>query len=229
MTATYTYNPSVGEIALYAFNLCGVRSTSITAEHMNSLRTATNMMLSRWSNQGVNLWKVSLVTVTLVTGQSTYTVDPSVIMVLDAYVTTTSGGVSTDRIIMPISRTEYSTYPNKAQAGFTTVFWFDRLINPTITLWPVPDGSGNPSTLSYYCVTQVGDATLAGGATPDIPYRWYDAFANYLAFYLSRVWAPNMTPSLKADAMESYQIASLQDEENVAMYISPMTSGYFRQ
>lgn len=229
MTATYQYSPSVGEISLYAFNLCGVRSTSITAEHMASLKTAANMMLSKWSNQGVNLWKVSLVTIPLVQGTATYSVDPSVIMVLDAYVSTLSGGNYTDRVIAPISRTEYSTYPNKTQQGFPTVFWFDRLINPTITLWPVPDGTGNPVSVSYYCVTQVGDSSVASGAVPDIPYRWYDAFANGLAYYLSRIWAPNMSQSLKMDADESYQIAAMQDEENTAMYISPMTSGYFRQ
>lgn len=229
MAPTYTYSPSIGEISLYAFNLCGVRSTALTAEHMNSCKTAMNMLLSRWSNKGVNLWKVSSITVTLQAGVSTYSVDPSVIMVLDAYVTTVVGGTATDRIIMPVSRTEYASYPNKTQQGFTTVFWFDRLISPTITIWPVPDGSGNPATLTYYYVTQIGDASLPNGATPDIPYRWFDAFANGLAYQLSRIWSPALSPGLKAEADEAYEVAALQDEENVAMYIAPMTAGYFKQ
>ena len=97
---------------------------------------AANMLLSRWSNQGVNLWKVELVTQNLVQGQATYPVDPSIVMILDSYVTTNSGSSSTNRIILPISRTEYASYPNPQQQGFTTVYWFDRLISPTITLWP---------------------------------------------------------------------------------------------
>ena len=229
MAPTYTYAPSIGEISLYAFNVCDIRSTSLTAEHMNSVKISMNLMLSRWSNKGVNLWKVSLVTVPLLAAVSTYNIDPSVIMILDAYVTTTVGGSNTDRIIMPVSRTEYASYPNKTQAGFATVFWFDRLISPTVTIWPVPDGSGNPATLSYYCVTQIGDASLPAGATPDIPYRWFDAFASGLAFWLSKIWAKQLSPMLKAEADEAYMVAAYQDEENVSLFISPMTSGYFNQ
>ena len=91
-SGTYAYNPSLGEMTLYAFNLCGVRSTSILQEHMTSARTATNLMLSQWANRGVNLWKVDLVTVPFVTGQSTYDVEAKTVMILDAYVTTTSSG-----------------------------------------------------------------------------------------------------------------------------------------
>jgi len=91
---TYNFNPSLGELTLYAFNLAGVRNTAIAQEHMESARMATNLMLSRWSNQGVNLWEVQLVTVNLVTGTSTYSVDPKVVMVLDAYVTTPNSGQS---------------------------------------------------------------------------------------------------------------------------------------
>ena len=90
-TGTYKFNPSLGEITLYAYNLCGIRSTSLVQEHFESATMATNMLLMNWSNRGVNLWKVELVTVPLVQGTSTYTVDPSVVMILDAYVTTGSG------------------------------------------------------------------------------------------------------------------------------------------
>lgn len=233
MTASgsYDYNPSIGEIVLYAFNLCGVRSTSITQEHMNSAKQAMNMMLSQWANRGVNLWKVDKVDVVLVEGQSTYTVEDRTIMVLDAYVSTPdtgSPGGFTDRIISPISRSEWATYPNKTQQGFPTVFWFDRLIAPTITIWPVPDGSGNPTTLSYYRVQQIEDANLPGGETLDVPYRWLDAFGSGLGYFLARLWAPERKADMKADAEEAYLLAAAQDVENVQFYISPMIGGYFR-
>lgn len=227
-SGTYNYNPSIGETIIYAFNLCQIRSTSLAAEHLNSARQAMNMMLSRWSNQGVNLWRVDTETITLSAGVSTYSVPADTIMILDMYARTPAGTSNTDRIMMPISRTEYASYPNKAQQGFPTVFWFDRLINPTVTIWPVPDGSGNPTTITYYRVTQVQDANLPGGETLDVPYRWLDAFANGLAYYLSRIWQPQLTAQLKAEADEAYQIAAAQDVENVSVYISPQISGYFR-
>jgi hypothetical protein len=226
---TYNFNPSLSEVVIYAYNLCGIRSTSLLQEHMESAKMATNLMLSRWANQGVNLWAVELVpTITLIEGQATYSVDSNTVMVLDAYVTTINGGTNTDRIILPISRTEYASYPNKEQQGFPTVYWFDRLISPTISLWPVPDGSGNPGTLSYYKVRQIQDANIAGGENVEIPYRWYEAFATGLAYRLSQTWAPQSAAMLKAVADEAYEIAAAQDTEYASMYISPQINGYFR-
>lgn len=227
-SGTYSYNPSIGEVVLYSFNLCQVRSTSLAQEHLNSARQAMNMLLSRWSNMGVNLWKVDTETITLQAGVSTYSVPSDTVMILDMYSRTPSGTTNTDRIMMPISRTEYASYPNKLQQGFPTVFWFDRLISPTVTVWPVPDGSGSPTTITYYRVTQVQDANLPGGETIDVPYRWLDAFANGLAYYLARIWQPQLVGQLKQEADEAYMIAANQDTENVSVYISPMIGGYFR-
>lgn len=301
-SGTYAFNPSLGELVLYSYNAAGLRNTSLAQEHMTSARMAANLMLSRWSNQGVNLWAVDLQTIsfnptlaiismtgnsvtttityatpntpiytvgsqitvagtstvadgpqtvtasgygyvsfasaysgTTTTGNvtspspaSTYSIASSTVMVLDAYVTTTSNSSQpTDRIIMPVSRTEYASYPNKEQEGFPTVFWFDRLTSPTITLWPVPDGTSSQS-LSYYRVRQVQDSNFTDGQTVEIPYRWLEAFADGLAYRLSKIWNPAMSVGLKAIADESYAIASAQDVENVNMYISPQISGYFR-
>ena len=223
-SGTYAFNPSLGEIVLYAYQNIGIRPTSVLQEHMESARMAANMMLARFSNQGVNLWAVDLVTVPLVEGQATYAVDGNTIMVLDAYTTTSSG---IDRVIMPISRTEYASYPNKTQQGFPTSYWFDRLVSPTITLWPVPDGS-SATILKYYRVRQVQDANLQNGENVEIPYRWLEAFADGLAYRLARIWQPQMAVALKGQADESYQIAADQDVEAVNTYISPMIGGYFR-
>ena len=132
-SGTYAFNPSLGEMTLYAYNLIGVRNAAVLQEHMEAARMATNMMLSRWSNQGVNLWAVDLVTVPLVQGQATYSVDANTVVMLDAYMVIDNGqSQPIDRIILPVSRTEYASYPNKKQQGFTTTFWFDRLLSPTV-------------------------------------------------------------------------------------------------
>jgi hypothetical protein len=227
-SGTYAFNPALGELTIYAFNLCGLRGASLLQEHMQSARMASNMLLSRWANQGVNLWKVDLVTVPLVTGQATYSVDAKTVVILDAYVTNDQTGENIDRIIMPISRTEYASYPNKEQQGFPTVFWFDRLLSPTVTLWPVPNVDNGPSTLSYYRVTQIQDANLQNGLTVDIPYLWMEAFAYALATRLAQIWAPDKVALLKPFADEAYQIAADQNVETAQQYISPMVSGYFR-
>lgn len=227
-SGTYAYNPSVGELVLYAFNLCQVRATALVQEHMVSARMAANLLLADWSNETPNLWKVDLVTVPLVASTATYAVDPKTVMILDAYLTVDNGiSPTVDRIITPVSRSEYATYPQKTQQGFTTVFWFDRLISPTITLWPVPDGT-SAQYLKYYRVTQMQDANFASGQTVDIPYRWLNAFADGMALQLARSWAPALVGGLQPFADKSYLRAYTQDTENVPLYVSPMLSGYFR-
>lgn len=227
-SGTYTFNPSLGELTLYAFNLVGVRNTAILQEHLESARMATNLLLASWSNQGVNLWKVDLVTTPLVTNQATYPVDSKTVMILDAYVTNNDSGALIDRIILPVSRTEYASYPNKDQQGYPTVYWFDRLLSPTVTLWPVPNTDNGPQDLKYYRVTRLEDASLINGQNVDIPYLWMDAFANGLAYRLAIIWAPEKIGMLKPLADEAYQIAASQNVEQAQQYITPMLSSYWR-
>lgn len=223
-SGTYTYNPSLGELTLYSYQLIGIRPTALLQEHMDAARTATNMMLANWSNRGVNLWQVELVTVPLVAGVSTYGVDASTVVMLDAYIE--YGSPAIDRIILPISRTEYASYPNKAQQGFPTTFWFDRLLSPTVTLWPVPDGS--QTSLKYYKVNRIQDANMNGTQEVDVPPIWLEAFAYGLAQRLAMIWAPEKAALMKPMADEAYEIAAAQNVETASQYISPQIAGYFR-
>lgn len=303
-SGTYAFNPSLGELTLYAFNLCGLRNTSLLQEHMESARMASNLMLARWSNQGVNLWAVDKIVVPLaqevpITGASgtgaiatltyasvdtpvytvgttitvsgitpagyngnhivvssspgrvsfastetgafvsggiceapndvsTFSVDPNTVMILDAYMTNDDSGANIDRIILPISRTEYASYPNKEQSGYPTVFWFDRLISPTVTLWPVPNTDNGPKELKYYRVRRIQDSGFSNAQTVELPYLWLEAFAYGLAQRLAMIWAPEKVVMLQPFSDEAYRIASDQNVEQANQYISPQLSGYFR-
>lgn len=228
LSGTYDFAPGLGELVLYAFHNAGIRPTSLTQEHMVSARQAANMTLSRWANQGVNLWEVKLATIDLVEGQATYSVPNNVVTVLDVYARIIQNSApNIDRIMIPVSRTEYASYSVKTQQGFPTVYWFDRLLSPTLTFWLVPDGQ-SAQQVQYYYVTQMQDANLINGQQPDIPYRFLEAFADHLSWRLARMWAPDKAQMLKMVADESYQIAALQDEETASQYISPDTSRYWR-
>jgi len=227
-SGTYTFDPNLGELVLYAYNIAGLRNTSLTQEHFEAARMAANMMLASWSNQGVNLWAVDLQTMPLVAGQSTYSVPANTVVMLDAYIENTSSASNpTDRIILSISRTEYASYPNKEQQGFPTVFWYDRQLSPTVTLWPVPDGV-SAQTLKYYRLVQLQDSAYTGGQTVNIPYLWMEAFADGLAYRLAKIWNQAAAITLKAVADESYKIAADQNIETASQYISPQITGYYR-
>jgi hypothetical protein len=300
-SGTYNFSPSLGELVLYAYNLCDVRNTALAQEHMEAARMSTNLLLANWANRGVNLWAVDLITVNFnqtptiltVTGNgstttltyatpntpvytigtqitvantgvvdgiqtvtasnngtvsfansysgsttggtiststpaSTYSVDPNTVVMLDTYVeTVTNGSQPIDRIILPVSRTEYASYPNKQQVGFPTVFWMDRLLAPQVTVWPVPDGVSS-QYLKYYRVRQIQDANYTSGQNVEIPYLWLEAFAYNLAVRLAVIWNAQKVALLKPLADEAYSIAAEQNVETAQQYISPQIQGYFR-
>ena len=188
-----------------------------------------NLLLNEFAVQnGPNLWKVDLQSINLVQGTTTYSIPSTTIAILDVYRETTDGsGNTTDIVLYPISRSEYSAIPDKQEQAPPTYFWFDRLINPTITLWPVPDGGG-PYVLKYYRINQVQDANVQGGQTLDIPYRFLDAFISGLAARLARIYAPSLLMEAKAEATRTWALASQQDQEFVPIFISPALGPYYR-
>jgi hypothetical protein len=228
-SGTYDFSPSNGELVLAAYERVQVRLPELRQEHMLSARRELNFLFASWSNNSPNLWEVVLRSQALTQGTATYSVNANTIMVLDAYISLNQGtSQQTDRYIAPISRTNYASFANKQTQGEPTSYWFDRLIAPSITLWPVPDGNG-PYMLNYYCCTQMQDASLPSGETPDVPYRWFDAIVAGLAYRLARIYAPPMEKDRKADAMEAWTIAAAQDTENVAFTLAPGLGGYYRR
>jgi hypothetical protein len=216
----------MGETVLYSYGLCGIRNTALTQQHFETARMATNLMLGRWSSDGVNLWQVDLQCITLVQGCSTYPVPSNTIVILDGYFTLNSGAAEIDRIMLPISRTEYASYPNKTQQGAPTVFWFDRLLSPTVTLWPAPNGQ--QAQFKYYRLRQTQDANLQNGQNVEIPYYFLEAYALGLAYRLALSWAPDRVPVLKPLADEAWALAAKQNVESANFYISPVVNGYYR-
>lgn len=225
-SGTYGFAPSMGEAVLYAFGMCGVRRTAITQQHMEDARMATNMLMGRWSADGVNLWQVDLQTVPLIQGQATYDVPCNTIVMLDMYYTIYNGAQPIDRIVTPVSRTEYANYPNKQQQGAPTVAWFDRLLSPTVTLWLVPNGQ--QASFSYYRLRQTQDSQFANGTNVELPVYFLEAYTFGLAMRLAGIWAPERAAGLKVMADEAWGIASRQNIETANTYVSPMVSGYYR-
>lgn len=226
-TGTYTFFPSTGELVIAAYRRIQIHRAEILSEHLADAKNEANLLQVQWANLGPTLWTVDLQTVNLVQGTATYSVPANTVMVLDAYISIPNGdGTNSDRIIWPFSRTEYASTPDKLQQGSPTSFWFDRLIAPTITLWPVPDGS--EPTFSYYRFTQTQDAALANAVNPQVPYLALDAWVACLAHRLARIWKPDLALAREGDATKALNTFMMQMTENVALYISPTTDNYWR-
>ena len=222
-----SFNPALASFGAYCLGRCNVRRPEITAGHLADVALAANLVLSDWSDDQPNLWAVQLSQVDLVQGTAAYTLPADVLLVLDCYITTTVSGVANDRVIYGVSRTEYSAYPNKLSQAPPTVFWFDRVVPPVLTVYPAPDGNG-PYTLNYYAVIQDQDAVVGASTQLDLPYRMMSVFADALAAKLALTYAPDRFAMLDGVAQKSYARARASESENVPLAIVPGISGYRR-
>ena len=102
----------------------------------------------------------------------------------------------------------------------------DRQINPEIFIWPVPDSNAT-YTFNTRILSQIQDASLKGGATLNLPYRWLDAWVAALAARMGAIYpdalvkafGPNAVNDLRAQAKVAYDLCLTQDQENVPIYI----------
>lgn len=225
-SGTNTFSLTSSSLILESFDRIGVRPSEITREHMSSALRSINLEVSAWSSLPVMLWKVELVTFTLVQGTATYVFDPSVQFITDGYVTLVQAGNDPiDRILVSISRDEYASYPDKSTQDAQTVFWFQRDIIPQVTLWPVPDGTSE-TTVSFYVMKRVQDITSTGAQDLDIPYRFLDALAAKTAARLAVKYAKDQYPLLKSIADEAFNIAFIEDQERAVLRITPDFGSY---
>ena len=227
-SGTWSFNPSLGALIIDAFGRIGIKRAAITQDHMYDASFQANMLLADWASKQPLLWTSETQNLgTLTQGTATYTPAARTVAVLTAYIRTGTGTNQVDRVIGPLSTVEYESMPNKNTQGPPTSFWFDRLIAPTITLWPAPD-NGGPYTLLVQTVSQVQDASVAGGTTMFLPYLYMDAFAADLAHRMARFYAPQLEQIRAADAMQAWQTAFGNDVESTPLYIVPGLQSYFR-
>ncbi len=227
-SGTYTFSLSNSEGILAAFERIGMDPSELKQRHFMTARRELNLLNGEWSNKQVNLWEVTLSSIALVSGTATYTLPASVVMVLDAYYSTNQGtSTQTDLFMNPMSRDEYAGYPQKQTPGQPTMYWFSRQITPTLTIYPVYNLS-TTNYINYYACTQIQDANLPSGSTPDIPFLWYDAMVAGMSHRLARVFKPELEDKRKVDAKEAWETAASQNIENTNLTITPNLGSYYR-
>lgn len=226
-SGTYNFSMSNSDVVLGAYSRIQIRRTSLLAEHMQDAYRQANLLLSEWSNKQPNLFVSEQQTQVLTAGTATYNLPARSIMILSCFIRTGSGQSQNDRMLWPVSEIEYASFANKALQGFPSNFWLNRQIIPNVTFYLTPDDS-QVYTAYFQVVRQMQDANLASGETPDLPYRFLDAFEAGLAHRLARIYKPELEQMRKADAAEAWMIAATQDIENVNLVLSPMLGRYFR-
>ena len=125
---------------------------------------------------------------------------------------------SYNRLLTPISRAEWTSYPDKQNQATPSSYYIDRQISPIITLWPTPDNSYQ--TLIYNRTQQIQDVT-AMNQNLAIPQMFYESVASGLAAALASKMELPRYDRLQGLADRAYSIAREQDVEMVPLRIMP--------
>ena len=209
-----------------AFERCGLELR--TGYDLKTATRSLNLMLAEWSNRGLNQWTVAQKTIPMVADTTVYDVDSTTptatIDVLDVFIRETIGGTATDVPLSRMSRAEYSHVATKSTTGKPNQFYVNKLLSPTITVWPAPDKS---STYTVYvnALTRMDDAD-AGANTMQVPFRFYPCLAAGLAYYIALKKAPDRVQLLKAMYEEEFDRALSQDEERASFRVAPDLRSY---
>jgi hypothetical protein len=235
-SGTQNFFLSNSEILFEAFDRIMVRPSEITVHHLTSARRSLNLELQAWSNLGINLWEVVQAQLTLVAGEATYTLPANLVTIMEMYFSTVNAngaGFNSDRIMVPITRTQYAMIPNKLQPGLPTQYWLERLENPVVTIWQ-PSFQGAPAyVINYNYLQRIDDAGIGTGQTPDVPYRAMDALCAGTARRLAVKFAPpqirqQIVQETKDTWLEAWNNFVSNDIEDGPMIMQPNVGGYAR-
>jgi len=236
-TSTTTFNPTLNEIFEEAFERCGLELRS--GYDFKTARRSLNFLLGEWANRGINMWTIDQGTITLVQGTNTYDLPSDTVDLLEHVIRTNAGSTSNqaDLTISRISISTYASIPNKITQARPIQILVNRLngqttdatgataANPSVTVWPTPDGS-TTYTLVYWRLRRLYDAG-DGANVPDIPFRFQNCLVAGLAYMLSMKLKdvdPNRVGALKSQYDEAWQLASEEDREKAPVRFVPRQS-----
>lgn len=235
-SGTYNFALSNAELIFEAFDRCRIRPSAITRHHMMSARNSINLELISWDiKNGPNLWKiVGPTTINLVQGQLTYTLPANLVMLTELWYTAVNAngaGYNSDRIMVPLTRTQYAMLPNKSQPGTPTQFWYQQLTTPQLTIWQPAQNPAPNYVLNYYGLQRIQDANLGSGETPDVVYRGLEALCSGLALRLADKFMDTslmemLYPRLEKQAETAWNSFASQDQEQGPTIVQPNIAGY---
>lgn len=156
-------------------------------------------MLKSWTMDGANLWRDDEITVTLVSGTSTYTLATRPMRVRNARLVESG----TERLPLGRwARDDYDLTPNKTSAGRPVVYVVDRKRAQTnLILWPVPNDT--IYTLKVGIERVIEDVTSAAEEI-DAPQEWFDAVIDNLAVRMG-----DDEPQLNAQMLAAVRVSAL--------------------
>jgi hypothetical protein len=222
---------SIADIVEEAYERIGIQGVS--GYQLKGARRSLNIMFQEWSNRGLHYWEVANNSITLVNGQSVYTMFRStsdgtssataVYGVDDILEASYRNSDSIDTPLTKINRSTYQALSNKTSKGQPTQYFVQRFIDKiTVTLYLTPGSDQAGEFFNYYFVKRIQDA---GDYTndADVPYRFVPCMVAGLAYYLAVKNAPDKIQMLKMLYEDELQRALQEDGSSSSSFITPKT------
>ena len=227
-------NFSIDEIIEEAFERMGIQN--VTGYQLKSSRRTLDIMFQEWANRGLHYWEVQNNNITLVNGQSVYTMfrntadgtsSTTAVYGVDDVLEASFRDNNVDTPLTKIARSAYQALANKTSTGQPSQYFVQRFIDKvTITLYQTPGASQAGKFLNYYYVRRIQDAGAYTNAT-DVPYRFVPCMVSGLSFYLSQKYAPQRTQEFKLYYEDELNRALQEDGSSSSSFITPKS--YFTE
>jgi hypothetical protein len=228
-------NFSIDEIIEESFERMGIQN--VTGYQLKSSRRTLDIMFQEWANRGLHYWEIQNNNITLVNGQSVYTMfrntadgtssATAVYGVDDVLEASYRNSNNVDVPLTKIARSAYQALSNKSATGQPSQYFVQRFIDKvTITLYLTPGANEAGDKINYYYVRRIQDSGAFTNAT-DVPYRFVPCMVSGLTFYLSQKYAPQRTEQFKMLYEDELQRALAEDGSSSSTFITPKS--YFTE
>ena len=234
-TTTFESSFYIDDIITEAYERIG--RFDYSGNDIKTARRSLNIMFQEWANRGLHFWEVANNSITLVNGQSEYTMYRStsdgtsdataVYGVDDVLEAVYRNSDNTDFPLTKINRSGYQGLSNKTQTGTPTQYWVQRFIDKiTINLYLTPGSTENGKFLNFFFVKRIQDVGSYTNAT-DVPYRFVPCMISGLTFYLSQKYNPQRAQEFKLYYEDELQRALAEDGSSSSTFITP--NSYFKE
>ena len=230
-TTTFESSFYIDDIITEAYERIG--RFDYSGNDIKTARRSLNIMFQEWANRGLHYWEVGNNSITLVNGQSEYTMfrstadgtsDATAIYGVDDILEAVyRNSDNTDFPLTKINRSAYQGLSNKTQTGTPTQYWVQRFIDKvTITLYLTPGSTEAGNTINYYYVKRIQDAGAYSNEA-DVPYRFVPCMVSGLAYYLSQKFKPELVQQMKLLYEDELKRALEEDGSSSSSFITPKT------
>jgi len=239
VSTTTVFTLTRDEIIQYALRKLGVLEAGVTPDTttVTNASTALNMLIKSWIAKGVKLWKVTELTLPLVSGQRSYGIGnagPDLVThkpmrLLQGFLRNVSVPVQNDIPLQLLAKHDYNVLGSKQSTVTPNSIFLDvQRDSSTLYFYPTPDANV-ASIYQAHIITQhpILDVVSATD-NADFPTEWLKAIGWNLAAELATDFGVDAERLQYIEAKALAAITEMEewDIEQTSIYFAPSTQFY---